>query len=171
MTKNKIIIIALVVLALVPVVYFLYPKIKKQIEGFMMEKTFAIIKPDAVKAKNSGKIIDLIEQNGFNIVKLEKITMTQEQAKTFYAVHKDKPFFQEVVDFMCSGPVIVMALEKSGAVDGWRTLMGSTNPEKADAGTIRKLFGTDIMKNATHGSDSAENAKIELEFFFPGVTK
>lgn len=167
MTKNKIIIIILAILAIAPALYYLYPTIKKQIEGFNMEKTFAIIKPDAVKAKNSGKIIDLIEQNGFNIVELKKITLTQEQAKTFYAVHKEKPFFQEVVDFMCSGPVIVMALEKQDAVNSWRTLMGATNPEKADEGTIRKLFGTGIMTNATHGSDSAENAKIELEFFFP----
>lgn len=136
-----------------------------------MEKTFAIIKPDAVKAKNAGKIIDLVEKNGFNIVRLEKITMTQEQAKTFYAVHKDRSFFQEVVDFMCSGPVIVMALEKQDAVTGWRNLMGKTNPAEAEEGTIRKLYGSNIMENATHGSDSAENAKIELEFFFPGLTK
>lgn len=171
MSVKKIIIYTLVIIALVPVAYYLGVKIKNQIEGSKMEKTFAIIKPDAVKAKISGKIIDLIEQNGFNIVKMEKIQLTQDKAKTFYAVHKDKPFFQEVVDFMCSGPVVVLALEKADAVAEWRKLMGATNPEKAEAGTIRKMFGTGIMTNATHGSDSQENAKIELEFFFPELKK
>jgi len=134
-----------------------------------MEKTFAIIKPDAVKAKNIGKIITMIEDNGFDIVNMEKLQLKPEEAKEFYAVHKDKPFFQEVIDFMCSGPIVIMALGKENAIQEWRKLMGATNPKDADQGTIRKLFGTDIMRNATHGSDSPENAKIELDLFFPEV--
>jgi len=131
-----------------------------------MEKTFAIIKPDAVAANNAGKIIDMVEQNGFNILRMEKIQLSEEEAKVFYAVHKDKPFFQEVIDFMVSGPIIIMALEKENAIEAWRKLMGVTNPESADEGTIRKLFGKNIMVNATHGSDSPENAAIELGLFF-----
>ena len=135
----------------------------------MIEKTFAIIKPDAMKANNQDKIIDMIKQNGFTIVKMEKLTLTEEKAKTFYDVHKDKPFFQEVIDFMTSGPVTVMALEKENAIADWRTLMGATNSKEAAEGTIRNLYGTDIMLNATHGSDSAENAAKELGLFFPGL--
>jgi len=131
-----------------------------------MEKTFAIIKPDAIAAKNSGKIIDMIEQNGFTILRMEKIQLSQEEAKVFYAVHSEKPFFQEVIDFMTSGPVIIMALEKENAIADWRTLMGVTDSKKAAEGTIRKLFGTDIMVNCTHGSDSPENAATELGLFF-----
>ena len=131
-----------------------------------MEKTFAIIKPDAIAAKNSGKIIDMIEQNGFTILRMEKIQLSEEEAKVFYAVHSEKPFFQDVVNFMISGPIIIMALEKENAIVDWRTLMGATNPENADEGTIRKLFGTNIMVNATHGSDSPENAATELGLFF-----
>jgi len=134
-----------------------------------MEKTFAIIKPDAVKAKNIGKIIDMIEQSGFNIANMEKLQLKPEEAKIFYAIHKEKPFFQEVIDFMCSGPIVVMALEKENAIADWRKLMGATNPAQAQEGTIRKLFGTDIMVNSTHGSDSPENAQIELDLFFPEV--
>jgi len=132
-----------------------------------MEKTFAIIKPDAVKAKYSGKIIDRIEQEGFKIVGLKKLTMTTAQAEEFYSVHKERGFFRELVDFMVSGPVIVLALEKDNAVKAWRDLMGATDPAKADAGTIRKEFGANLGENATHGSDSLENAQIELKFFFP----
>jgi len=134
-----------------------------------MEKTFAIIKPDAVKAKNIGKIIAMIEDNGFDILKMEKLHLKPEEAKVFYAVHKEKPFFQEVIDFMTSGPIVIMALSKEDAIAAWRNLMGPTNPAEAPEGTIRKLFGTDIMRNATHGSDSPENAKIELDLFFPEV--
>jgi len=131
-----------------------------------MEKTFAIIKPDAIAAKNTGKIIDMIERDGFTILRMEKIQLSEEEAKVFYAVHKEKPFFQEVIDFMVSGPIIIMALEKENAIADWRALMGVTNPENADEGTIRKLFGTGIMTNCTHGSDSPENAKTELGLFF-----
>lgn len=131
------------------------------------EITLAIIKPDAVAAKNSGKIIDLIEKNGFEILGLGKIQLTKEHAEDFYAVHKDRPFFGELVEFMTSGPVIVLALEKENAVADWRKLMGETDPAKAAEGTVRKLFGKNIGENATHGSDSVENAENEVEFFFP----
>lgn len=135
-----------------------------------MEKTLAIIKPDAVAAKHTGKIIDKIEQAGFAIVGMKKLHMSKEQAEAFYAVHKERGFFGELVEFMCSGPVVVMALEKANAVQAWRDLMGATDPAKADAGTIRKLFGTNIGNNASHGSDSADNAKVEVKFFFPELS-
>lgn len=133
----------------------------------MIERTFAMIKPDAVAAKNSGKIIDMIESNGFTILGMRKMTIDKAKAQEFYAVHKERPFFGELVSFVTSGPVIVMALEKDNAVKAWRDLMGATDPLKADEGTIRKLFGTNIGTNAAHGSDSVENAKIELKLFFP----
>ena len=133
----------------------------------MMQTTFAMIKPDAVEAKNSGKIIDLIEQNGFNIVRMEKIILSPEIAEEFYAVHKERPFYGELVEFVTSGPVIVMALEKENAVQAWRDLMGSTNPAQAAEGTVRKLYATSIGKNAAHGSDAPETAEEELDLFFP----
>lgn len=135
-----------------------------------MEKTFAIIKPDAVKAKNSGKIIDRIEQEGFNIVGMKKINMTRNVAELFYAVHKGKPFYTELVDFMISGPCIIMALEKNNAIKAWRDLMGSTNPEKSDPNTLRRLYGTSVGSNATHGSDAPETSKTELTIFFPELS-
>ena len=131
-----------------------------------MNKTCAIIKPDAVIALHSGDIISLIELNGFVITEMQKITMTRVQAEAFYAVHKERSFFTELVDYMISGPVIVMALERSSAVQEWRNLMGATNPIQATVGTIRKMFGTSIGNNAVHGSDSEENAHQELKFFF-----
>ncbi len=133
----------------------------------MTERTFAMIKPDAVAAKNAGKIIDLIEQNGFTIVGMRKMNIDKAKAEQFYAVHKERPFFGELVSFVTSGPVIVMALEKDNAVKAWRDLMGATDSRKADKGTIRNLFGTDIGKNAAHGSDAADTAKTELALFFP----
>ena len=136
----------------------------------MAEKTFAIIKPDAVKAKNSGKIIDRVEQEGFNIVTLKKLHLTKEQAESFYGVHKDKGFFDELVEFMISGPVIVMVLEKDEAIKSWRDLMGNTDPAQAAQNTIRKLYGTDKGVNATHGSDAPETAKEEIKFFFPELS-
>ena len=132
----------------------------------MTEKTLAMIKPDAVQAKHSGLIINLIELNKFSIVRMEKMNLTKQQAEKFYEIHKDKSFFGELVTYMTSGPVIVMALEKENAVKDWRDLMGDTNPAKAMPGTMRKMFGTSIGNNATHGSDSSDNAKIELKFFF-----
>lgn len=133
----------------------------------MIERTFAMIKPDAVAAKNAGKIIDLIEQNGFTIVGMRKMSIDKAKAEQFYAVHKERPFFGELVSFVTSGPVIVMALEKDNAVKAWRDLMGATDSRKADKGTIRNLYGTDIGKNAAHGSDAPETAKTELALFFP----
>ncbi len=131
-----------------------------------MEKTFAIIKPDAVAAGNSGKIIDRIEQEGFKIIAMKKIRLTKKQAEGFYAVHKEKPFFNDLTDFMSSGPCIVMALEKDNAILDWRKLMGATNPADAEEGTLRKLYGKNIDNNATHGSDAPETAAIELKYFF-----
>ncbi len=131
-----------------------------------MEQTLAIIKPDSVAAGNSGKIIDLIEQNGFSIDRMEKGILKKEHAENFYDIHKEKPFFGELIQFIISGPIIVMALRKENAINEWRTLMGNTDPSKAEAGTLRKLFGTSIGSNAVHGSDSPENAKRELQLFF-----
>ena len=131
-----------------------------------MERTLAIIKPDAVEKKLTGKIIDMIEDKGFNVLRMQKIKMAPDQAETFYGVHKGKPFFNELVEFITSGPVVVMALEKENAIKDWRTLMGATNPAEADARTIRKLYAESIGKNAVHGSDAPETADQELKFFF-----
>lgn len=131
------------------------------------EKTFAIIKPDAVAAKNSGKIIDIIENNGFDILAIKKVVLTKYQAEAFYEVHKGKPFYNELIDYITSGPIIMMVLAKENAVIGWRNLMGATDPLKAEQGTIRKMFGKSIGSNAVHGSDSLENAKREIGLFFP----
>ncbi|HSW73780.1 MAG TPA: nucleoside-diphosphate kinase [Candidatus Limnocylindria bacterium] len=138
-------------------------------ETSMAERTFAMIKPDAVAAKNSGKIIDIIENNGFTIVRMEKVKLNKQKAEEFYAVHKERPFFGELVNFVTSGPVIVMALEKENGVKAWRDLMGATDPQKAAEGTIRKQFGANIGNNATHGSDALETAKVELALFFPDL--
>jgi len=134
-----------------------------------MEYTFAMIKPDAVRAKNSGKIIDMIEANGFEIVRMEKGTLTKDEASTFYAVHEKRPFFGEMIESIISGPVVVMALQKENAVQAWRDLIGATDPAQAAEGTIRKKFGTSIGNNAVHGSDSDETAELELGFFFPDL--
>lgn len=135
----------------------------------MIEKTLAIIKPDAIAAKHSGSIINIIELNKFNILRMQKIQMTRNQAEAFYAVHKERSFFQELVSLMISGPVIIMALEKENGISQWRDLMGATDPLKASPGTIRAMFGASIGNNATHGSDSPDNAKVELKFFFPDL--
>jgi nucleoside-diphosphate kinase len=128
--------------------------------------TFAIIKPDAVQAGNTGKIIDRIISGGFRIRAMKMIHQSRRQAEGFYEVHRGKPFFEGLTEFMSSAPCIVMALEKDGAVKAWRDLMGATDPAKADAGTIRKEFGASVGENATHGSDSDENAAIEIGYFF-----
>jgi nucleoside-diphosphate kinase len=135
----------------------------------MIERTLAMIKPDVVRKKNSGAIIDIIEKNSFDILRMEKIQLSKEKAKEFYAVHKEKPFFNELIDFITSGPVIVMVLQKDNAIQAWRDLMGCTDSRKAAAGTIRNLFGTDKSINAVHGSDSPETAKQEIAYFFPGL--
>jgi len=133
-----------------------------------MEQTFAIIKPHAVKEKNSGKIIDMIEAAGFEIVRLDKITMSSAQAQDLYAEHKERSFYNGMVATMTSSPVIVMKLQKDGAVLAWRDLMGATNPASAQEGTVRALFGKSLDENAAHGSDSLTSAARELKIFFGG---
>ncbi|AON68201.1 TPA: nucleoside-diphosphate kinase [Campylobacter jejuni] len=131
-----------------------------------MEKTLSIIKPDAVKKGVIGKILDRFESNGLRIAAMKKAQLSKEQAENFYAVHKERPFFKDLVEFMISGPVVVSVLEGEGAVLKNRDLMGATNPKEAKAGTIRADFAESIDANAVHGSDSLENAKIEIDFFF-----
>ena len=131
-----------------------------------MEKTLSIIKPDAVKKGVIGKILDRFESNGLRIAAMKKIQLSKEQAENFYAIHKERPFFKDLVEFMISGPVVVSVLEGEGAVLKNRDLMGATNPKEAKAGTIRADFAESIDANAVHGSDSLENAKIEIDFFF-----
>ena len=128
--------------------------------------TFGIIKPDAVRGGKTGAIIQRITDGGFRIRGLKLIHMTLEEAEGFYAVHRERPFFPELTQFMSGAPCVVMALEKEGAVKGWRDLMGATDPMKADEGTLRKEFGGSVGENAVHGSDSEENAAIEISYFF-----
>ena len=128
--------------------------------------TFAIIKPDAVRAGNTGRIIQRISDSGFKIRALKLLKMNLKEAEGFYAVHRERPFFPGLTEFMSSAPCVVMVLEKEGAVKAWRDLMGATDPAKADDGTIRKEFGSSVGENATHGSDSDENAAIEIAYFF-----
>lgn len=128
--------------------------------------TFGIIKPDAVKSGTLGSIIQRIIDDGFKIRALKLIHMTLNQAEGFYAVHRERPFFPGLTEFMSSGPCVVMALEKAEAVPAWRKLMGATDPAKADEGTLRKEFGASVGENAVHGSDSDENARIEISYFF-----
>jgi nucleoside-diphosphate kinase len=132
----------------------------------MTNLTFGIVKPDAVRAGKTGSIIQRILDDGFKIRGLKLIHMSQQQAEGFYAVHRERPFFSGLVEFMSSGPSVVMALEKENAVKSWRDLMGATDPAKADAGTLRKDFGGSVGENAVHGSDSDENAAIEIAYFF-----
>ena len=134
-----------------------------------MLTTFAIIKPDAVKAGHTGAIIARIEQAGFRIVGMRLQHLSQKDAEGFYAVHSARPFFGELTAFMSSGPAVVMALQAPDAIKKWRDLMGATDPAKADAGTLRKEFGTSIGNNATHGSDAPETAAFELGYFFRGM--
>mgnify|MGYP004701928485 FL=1 len=131
-----------------------------------MQKTFAIIKPDAVAAGNAGNVLAVIEKNGFKVLAMRMQRLSRAEAEGFYAVHKDRPFFSELVEFMTEGPVVLLALEREDAVAKWREVMGATDPAKAEEGTIRKLFGTNVGRNASHGSDSVENAAIELAWFF-----
>ena len=128
--------------------------------------TFGIIKPDAVRAGNTGAIIQRVTDNGFKIRAMKMLQMSRPVAEGFYAVHRGRPFFDELVEFMTSGPSVVMALEKDDAVQAWRDLMGPTDSTKAPKGTIRGDFGKNVGENAVHGSDSPENAKIELSYFF-----
>ena len=133
------------------------------------ERTFAIIKPDVVRARVAGRILARIEEAGFTIRGLRLTHLTRREAEGFYAVHRERPFFASLTEFMSSGPCIVMALEAPDAIRRWRALMGATDPAKAEAGTLRKEFGTSIEHNATHGSDAPETAAFELGYFFRGL--
>jgi len=134
-----------------------------------VERTFAIIKPDAVRARTAGRILAKIEDAGFTIRALRLVHLTKREAEGFYAVHRERPFFGSLTDFMSSGPCIVMMLEAPDAIKKWRTLMGATDPAKAETGSLRKEFGTSIEFNATHGSDAPETAAFELGYFFRGM--
>ena len=134
-----------------------------------MERTFAIIKPDAVRRHLTGRILQRIEDAGFTIRAMRLQHLTKKEAEGFYAVHRERPFFGSLTDFMSSGPCIVLALEAPDAIAKWRALMGATDPAKAEAGTLRKEFGEGIERNATHGSDAPETAAFELGYFFRGL--
>ncbi len=131
-----------------------------------VERTLMLIKPDAVRKNVEGEIIALVQKQGFKLVGLKKLKLTKEQAKQFYIVHKDRPFYDELTDFMSSGPIVAMVWEGENAISRIREIMGATNPEEAAEGTIRKLYGTNIGENAVHGSDSKESADYEIPFFF-----
>jgi nucleoside-diphosphate kinase len=134
-----------------------------------VERTLCIVKPDAVEKHKAGAILAKIEASGFRIVALRLRHLSRAEAEGFYDIHRQRPFFGELVQFMTRSPVVVAVLEKDGAVTGWRDLMGATDPAKASAGTIRKDFGTNVGENATHGSDSLDNAKREIGYFFAGT--
>ena len=132
----------------------------------MSNITFTMVKPEAVEAKNAGAILNRIENAGFRIVALKKVHLSASRAAEFYAVHKERPFYQELIDYMSSGPILAAILEKENAVSDFRKLIGATNPENAEVGTIRADFAESMAKNAVHGSDSDENAQIEADFHF-----
>src|SRR2546429_8892977 len=131
--------------------------------------TFAIIKPDAVRVGNTGRIIQRINDAGFNLRAMKTLHMSLKEAEGFYAVHRERPFFGGLTEFMSSAPCVVMVLEKEGAVKAWRDLMGATDPSKADDRTLRKEFGASVGENAVHGSDSEENAAVEISYFFSQI--
>lgn len=133
----------------------------------MTNRTFTIIKPDSVRKGNTDKILARLQSEGFKVLAKKELRMSRKQAESFYAVHRERPFFGSLVEYMTSGPVVVAALERDNAVTTLRKVMGATDPAKADKGTIRKDFGESIEQNAIHGSDSDENAKTEIGFFFP----
>ena len=135
----------------------------------MTERTLAIIKPDAVQRRLAGRILQRIEGEGFQIRAMRRVHLTQDEAEGFYAVHRQRPFFGSLTGFMSSGASVVMVLEAPDAIKKWRTLMGATDPAKADAGTLRKEFAESIERNATHGSDAPETAAYEIGYFFAGV--
>ena len=134
-----------------------------------MERTFAIIKPDATARHYTGKILQRIEEAGFTIRAMKTLRLTQKEAEGFYAVHRERPFFKGLTEFMASGPIVALVLEAPDAIKKWRTLMGATDPAKADPNTLRKVFGKSIENNATHGSDAPETAAFELGYFFRGM--
>jgi nucleoside-diphosphate kinase len=131
-----------------------------------MNQTFSIIKPDATKRNITGSINKVIEENGLRIIAQKRIQLTNDQAESFYSVHKERPFFKDLIEFMTSEPVIVQVLQGENCVERYRSIMGATNPENAENGTIRKLFALNVQENSVHGSDSEDNAKIEIDFFF-----
>jgi len=133
-----------------------------------VERTFAIIKPDAVGRGVTGEILSRIHAAKFHIVAIKSLRLTKEEAEGFYAVHRERPFFKELTGFMCSGKIVAMVLERENAISHWRDTMGATDPAKAAAGTIRKELGTSIQNNCTHGSDAAQTAAAEIAYFFPG---
>jgi nucleoside-diphosphate kinase len=133
--------------------------------------TFAIIKPDAVRTGKTGPILSMINEGGFEISAMRMVRFTKPQAESFYCVHKGKQFFEGLIDFMTSGQVVVMILKHENAVAEFRKLIGATDPNKAEPGTVRKTFAVSVQMNAVHGSDSIENAKIEADFFFPGIER
>lgn len=137
----------------------------------MSNRTFTMIKPDATSKGHTGAILDQIIKAGFSIKAMKWIQLSEAQAGEFYAVHKERPFYGELVEFMCSGPIVAAILEKENAVADFRTLIGATNFKDAAEGTIRKKYATSIGENAIHGSDSDENAKIEVDFFFSGLER
>ena len=132
----------------------------------MKDRTFAIIKPDAVNNGHTGNIYDRIQKFNFKVIGAKLLRMSQQQAEGFYGIHKERPFFNDLIQFMTSGPCMVLALEKENAVESWRKAIGSTNPQEAEEGTIRKDFALNVQENAVHGSDSNENAQKEIAFFF-----
>jgi nucleoside-diphosphate kinase len=135
----------------------------------MIERTLAIIKPDAVERRLVGRILGRIEDSGFQIRAMRRLRLSKQQAEGFYAVHRDRPFFASLTDFMASGPAVVAVLEAPDAITKWRTLMGATDPAKADGGTLRREFAQSIERNATHGSDGPETAAFEIGYFFAGI--
>jgi nucleoside-diphosphate kinase len=137
----------------------------------MSNRTFTMIKPDAMKSGHAGMIVDRIIKEGYKVVALKMTKLSEDKAGEFYAIHKERPFYAELVQFMSSGPIIAAILEKDNAVADFRTLIGATNPAQAAEGTIRKLYAISIGENAVHGSDSDENAKIEGDFFFSGLER
>ena len=134
-----------------------------------MERTLTIVKPDAVEAGNTGNILAHLEQEGFRVLALTRVHLSTAQARAFYEVHRERPFYDSLIEFMTSGPAVAVALEREDAVTHLRQVMGATNPAEADDGTIRSLYASSIERNAIHGSDSPENAVIELGFFFSGA--
>jgi nucleoside-diphosphate kinase len=132
----------------------------------MIERTLAIIKPDAVKKRIVGKILDRIEEEGFQIVEMKMLRLTKDGARAFYAFHKGKPFFEGLTDFMSSGEIVVMALERENAIAHWRQVMGETDPARAQIGTLRRTYGFSIERNAVHGSDAPQTAETEIGYFF-----
>lgn len=156
----------LIIFLLMSIGVFYFSKNKNSASSGI-QRTFAIIKPDAVAAGNAEDIIKQIEMNGFKIIAQKQLTIDKATAEQFYAVHKERPFFNDLITYITSGPAIVLVLERDNAVQVWRNLMGSTDPQKADPGTVRQLYGTNIQNNAVHGSDSIQSAQQEIKIFFP----